>query len=83
MAAKRKVRTASFNGQVAPSGRKGDKTVNGADHWDDEGVMAERRRHVREELADLNAFLILDPGAFPKTGTESCGVVRLWCGRLG
>src|SRR3954453_3190024 len=55
----------------------------GAGKWDDEDVMAELRRHVREELSDPEAILILDPSAFPKSGTESCGVARQWCGRLG
>ena len=55
----------------------------GAGKWDDEAVMAELRRHVREELADPGAILILDPSGFPKSGTESCGVARQWCGRLG
>jgi SRSO17 transposase len=27
--------------------------------------------------------LVLDPSGFPKKGTESCGVARQWCGRLG
>ncbi len=26
---------------------------------------------------------MLDPSAFPKKGTASCGVARQWCGRLG
>src|SRR3954453_24261574 len=55
----------------------------GAGEWDDEDVMAELRRHVREELSDPEAILILVPSAFPETGTESCGVARQWCGRLG
>src|SRR4051794_29018474 len=55
----------------------------GAGKWDDEAVMAELRRHAREELADPQAILILDPSGFPKSGTESCGVTRQWCGRLG
>src|SRR3954452_16388102 len=55
----------------------------GAGKWDDEAVMAELRAHVREELADERAILILDPSAFPKSGSESCGVARQWCGRLG
>ena len=29
------------------------------------------------------AVLILDPSGFPKSGSESCGVARQWCGRLG
>ena len=27
--------------------------------------------------------MVIDPSAFPKKGTESCGVGRQWCGRLG
>jgi len=55
----------------------------GAGRWDDAAVMAELRRHVAEELADADAVLVLDPSAFPKSGTDSCGVTRQWCGRLG
>ncbi len=63
--------------------RKPIQTFVGSGQRDDEEVMAELRRHVRAELADPHAILILDPSAFPKTGTESCGVARQWCGRLG
>ena len=55
----------------------------GAGKWDDEAVMAELRRHVVETLADPAGVLVLDPSAFPKKGTESVGVKRQWCGRLG
>src|SRR5215212_5724273 len=55
----------------------------GAGAWDDEAVMAELRRHVAEELADPEAVLVVDPSAFPKSGSDSCGVARQWCGRLG
>src|SRR5215831_9163380 len=55
----------------------------GAGRWDDEAVMAELRRHVAEALADPDAVLVLDPSAFPKSGADSCGVARQWCGRLG
>lgn len=51
--------------------------------WDDQSVMAELRQHVKEHLSDPKAVLVLDPSAFPKKGTESCGVKRQWCGRLG
>jgi SRSO17 transposase len=63
--------------------RKPIQNFVGAGKWDDETVMAEIRSHVREKLADPQAILILDPSAFPKSGTESCGVARQWCGRLG
>jgi SRSO17 transposase len=55
----------------------------GAGRWDDEAVMAELRRHVAEECADPDAVLVLDPSGFPKSGADSCGVARQWCGRLG
>ena len=45
--------------------------------------MAELRQHVREELAEADGVVVIDPSAFPKKGTESCGVGRQWCGRLG
>jgi SRSO17 transposase len=55
----------------------------GAGCWDDESVMMELRQHVAAELADPDAVLVLDPSAFPKSGSDSCGVDRQWCGRLG
>ncbi len=55
----------------------------GAGGWDDDAVLGELRRHVTEELAEPDGVLVLDPSAFPKKGTESCGVARQWCGRLG
>jgi len=55
----------------------------GAGGWDDEGVMAEVRQHVAEQIADADAVLVLDPSGFPKSGSDSCGVARQWCGRLG
>ena len=45
--------------------------------------MAELRGHVRAELGDDRAVLVIDASTFPKTGTDSCGVARQWCGRLG
>jgi SRSO17 transposase len=55
----------------------------GAGKWDDEAVMAEVRVHVREDLAEPDGVVVVDGSAFPKKGTESCGVGRQWCGRLG
>jgi SRSO17 transposase len=55
----------------------------GSGQWDDEAILKELRRHVRRVLGDSEAVLVLDPSAFPKKGTESCGVARQWCGRLG
>jgi SRSO17 transposase len=55
----------------------------GAGCWDDESVVAELRQQVAEDLADADAVLVLDPSSFPKSGSDSCGVQRQWCGRLG
>ena len=55
----------------------------GAGGWEDQAVLTELRRHVTDELGDPDGVLVLDPSAFPKKGTESCGVARQWCGRLG
>src|SRR3954464_8511662 len=63
--------------------RKPVQNFVGAGGWDDEAVMAELRGHVREVLAYPQAVLILDPSGFPKSGSESWGVARQWCGRLG
>ncbi len=63
--------------------RKTIQTFVGSGAWDDEAVMTELRRHVREELAEPDGVVVIDPSAFPKKGTESCGVARQWCGRLG
>jgi SRSO17 transposase len=63
--------------------RKPIQSFVGCSTWDDEKVMGELRRHVKEKLGDPNAVLVIDPSAFAKKGTESCGVKRQWCGRLG
>jgi SRSO17 transposase len=55
----------------------------GAGGWDDRPVLDELRHHVRAELADPDGVFVLDPSAFPKKGTASCGVARQWCGCLG
>jgi SRSO17 transposase len=55
----------------------------GAGGWDDEAVLTELRRHVAEVFGDSDAVLVLDPSAFAKSGSDSCGVARQWCGRLG
>lgn len=63
--------------------RRGLQRFVGAGRWGDAPVMEELRAHVREELGDVDGVLILDPSSFPKKGTESVGVKRQWCGRLG
>jgi SRSO17 transposase len=55
----------------------------GAGGWQDDAVLAELRRHVAEELADDDGVWVMDSSGFAKKGTQSCGVSRQWCGRLG
>src|SRR5947209_13567250 len=55
----------------------------GAGRWHDHAVRAELRCHVREELADPDAVLVMDNHGVPKKGDDSCGVGRQWCGHLG
>jgi len=63
--------------------RKPIQSFVGSGKWDDEAVMTELRLHVREALAEPDGVVVIDPSAFPKKGTHSCGVARQWCGRLG
>ena len=55
----------------------------GSGKWDDDAVMGELRGHVMEKLSNPEGVLVLDSSAFPKKGDHSCGVARMWCGRLG
>jgi SRSO17 transposase len=55
----------------------------GQSTWDHRPLLTELARHVAAELGEADAVLVFDPSAFPKQGTESVGVKRQWCGRLG
>lgn len=55
----------------------------GAGLWDDEEVLAELHREVRQELGDPQGIFVIDGSDFSKKGTQSVGVKRQWCGRLG
>lgn len=51
--------------------------------WDHEPVLDELARQVAAGIGEADGVLVFDPSAFPKKGTESVGVQRQWCGRLG
>jgi SRSO17 transposase len=63
--------------------RKNLQMFVGQGAWDDEAIASEMRRHVAEELGEPDGVIVLDPSGFPKKGRDSCGVARMWCGRLG
>ena len=55
----------------------------GQSPWDYRPLLSVLGEQVRSELGAPDAVLVFDPSAFPKKGTESVGVQRQWCGRLG
>ena len=55
----------------------------GWDAWDDAPVREEWRGQVKTHVGQGDGVLVCDPSGFPKSGRESVGVARQWCGRLG
>lgn len=55
----------------------------GQSPWDHDPLTEEMARRIGRDLGEDDAVLVFDPSAFPKKGTESVGVQRQWCGRLG
>jgi SRSO17 transposase len=55
----------------------------GMSDWDDEPLREQLVRQVGQQLGRDDGILVFDPSAFPKSGQESVGVARQWCGRLG
>jgi SRSO17 transposase len=55
----------------------------GVSGWDDKPLRAELVRQVGQELGTDDGVIVFDPSGFPKSGKESVGVARQWCGRLG
>jgi SRSO17 transposase len=63
--------------------RQGLQKFIGQAEWDHRPLLTELVRQVGTELGEADGILVFDPSAFPKKGTESVGVQRQWCGRLG
>jgi SRSO17 transposase len=63
--------------------RQGLQKFIGQADWEHQPLFTELARQVGAELAEPDGVLVFDPSAFPKKGTESVGVQRQWCGRLG
>ena len=55
----------------------------GTSEWDDVPLRDELARQIGRELGEPDGVIVFDPSAFPKSGRESVGVARQWCGRLG
>src|SRR5205085_6658596 len=63
--------------------RQGLQKFIGQIHWDHRPLLDELTRRVSAALGEADAVLVFDPSAFPKKGSESVGVQRQRCGRLG
>lgn len=55
----------------------------GTSDWDHEPLREELVRQVGEQLGQPDGVIVFDPSGFKKSGRESVGVKRQWCGRLG
>jgi len=55
----------------------------GFSDWDHGPLRDELVRQVGRTLGDDDGVIVMDPSGFPKSGRESVGVTRQWCGRLG
>src|SRR5256886_6542042 len=55
----------------------------GCSPWDHGPLLGELARQVGAELGEADGVIVFDPSAHPKKGTDSVGVQRQWCGRLG
>lgn len=55
----------------------------GESPWEDQPLRDELVNQVATTLGEPSGIIVLDPSAFPKSGKQSVGVARQWCGRLG
>lgn len=55
----------------------------GVSPWDHTPLLGRLQVEVGEQIGDPEGVLVVDGSGMPKKGTESVGVARQWCGRLG
>ncbi len=63
--------------------RQGLQKFIGQCPWDYNPLLSVLTQQVGDQLGERDGVLVFDPSAFVKKGTESVGVKRQWCGRLG
>lgn len=64
-------------------GRKAIQHFVGESAWDHEPLVDEIARDVGERIGEPDGVIVFDPSAHKKSGRDSVGVARQWCGRLG
>lgn len=55
----------------------------GCSPWEHPPLLTKLAGQVGAELGEADGVVVFDPSAHAKKGTESVGVQRQWCGRLG
>lgn len=63
--------------------RKAIQHFLGESPWDDRLLREELSGQIGEVLGEFDGVIAFDPSTFPKSGQQSVGVARQWCGRLG
>jgi len=64
-------------------GRQGLQKFVGQVPWDHKPLVTTLAAQVGPRIGEPDAVLVFDPSGFPKKGSQSVGVARQWCGRLG
>src|SRR4051794_10827331 len=55
----------------------------GQSPWNHQPLVTELARQVGVAIGEADGVIVFDPSSFPKKGSQSVGVQRQWCGRLG
>lgn len=63
--------------------RKAIQHFLGESPWNDAPLRDELACQIGKTLGESDGVIAFDPSAFPKSGQQSVGVARQWCGRLG
>jgi SRSO17 transposase len=63
--------------------RQGIQKFIGHVPWDHRPMIGVLAEQVGRSIGEADGVIVFDPSGFAKKGTQSVGVARQWCGRLG